>query len=135
MLSRIRLGLIIQPRRHVPNGHVVPIRVTIAGLADNGIHAGREGYLRSQSFAEEFGVEMYAFAVDLIQVFGGIRRVAGVEVPADAELVARVELDLLAFESSVDGFGDVSLQSGHVAVLHRRDSRLPIDQVKKEQNT
>ena len=31
------------------------------------------------------------------------------EVPADAELVANVDLDLLAFESSVDGFRDVCL--------------------------
>ena len=104
-------------------------------MVDDGIHAGGEGDLGGASFAEEFGVEVDAFAVDLVDVFGGIRKVTRVEVPADAELVAGVELDSLVFESFVDGFGDISLQTGYVTVLHSDDSRFPVRQVKMELRT
>ena len=135
VLTRIHLRLIIQPSRHIPNSHVVPVRIAIAGFADNGIHARRECYLGRPSPAKELGVEMDAFAVDLLDVLFGIRKVAGVEVPADAEQVARVELDFLAFEDVVDGFGDISLQPGHVTVLHPGHTRFPEEQVKMERST
>ena len=62
------------------------------------------------SCAKELSIEMYAFAVDLLDIIlGWIRKAAGIEVPADAGLVADVEVDLLAFESGVDGFCDVAL--------------------------
>ncbi len=135
MRGRIHLCLVIQPCRHVPNGHVIPVRVAITRFADYGIHARCECYLSGRSFAEKFGVDMDAFAVNLLDVLGGIRRVAGVEVPADAEQVARVELYFLAFEGIVDGFGDVSLQAGHVTVLHPGDSRFTEDRVKMRLST
>lgn len=135
MRSRIHLGLIVQPSRHIPHRHVVSIRVAVTGFADNGIHAGGEGDLGGASFAEEFGVEVDAFAVDLVDVLGGIGKVTRVEVPADAELVAAVELDSLVFESFVDGLGDVSLQTGYVTVLHSDDAGFPVGQVKMDLST
>ena len=135
MRSRVHLGLIIQPSRHIPDRHVVSDRVAVTGFADNGVHAGGEGDLDGASFAEEFGVEVDAFAVDLVDVFGGIGKVTRVKVPADAELVAGVELDSLVFEGFVDGFGDISLQAGHVTVLHSNDSRFTVGQVKMELST
>ncbi len=131
----IHLRLVVQPCRHVSNRHVIPIRIAITRLADYGIHARCKCYLSGRSFAEEFCIDMDAFAVNLLDVFGGIRRVAGVEVPADAEQVAWVELYFLAFEGIVDSFGDVSLQAGHVTVLHPRDSRFPEDRVKMRLST
>lgn len=122
---RVRLRSIIQPGRHVADGHVESARVAVTGWVDNGIRGRRERYLRRRSFAEELRVEVDAFAVDQPDVLGGIRRVAGVEVPADAEQVAGLELDLLASESTVDGFGDVALQTGHVTILPPDDGRFP----------
>ena len=122
---RVHLGLVVQPGRHVPDRHVVPVRVPVAGLADDGVHARRECYLRRAPLAEELRVQVHAFAVDLFDVLGRVRWVAGVEVPADAELVPRVELDLLAFEGDVDGFANVPLQAGHVSVLHPGHSGFP----------
>ena len=135
VFTRIHLRLIIQPSRHIPNSHVVPVRIAITRFADNGIHARRECYLGRPSSAKELGVEVDAFAVDLLDVLFGIRRVAGVEVPADAEQVARVELDFLAFEDAVDGFADISLQAGHVTVLHPGHTGFPEGQVKTERST
>ena len=132
MRRRVHLRLIIQPSRHVPNRHVVSIRVAVAGFVDKGIHARRECYFRGSSFAEEFRVDVHAFAVDLVNVLGRIGEVAGVKVSANAELVPRFELDVLAFESIVNGFRDVSLQTGHIAILHPEDSRFPRDQFKTE---
>ena len=105
----IHLGLIIQPSRHIAHGHVISVGIAIPRLIDNGIHSRGESDLGSASLGKELGVEVDAFAVDLVDILGGIGKVAGVEVPADAELVARVELDFDVFESVADGFGDVSL--------------------------
>ena len=132
---RVHLRLIIQPSRHIPNRHVVEYRVAIAGFVDNGIRARRESDFRGASFAEEFRVDVHAFAVDLVNVLCRIGEVAGVKVPADAELVAWFELDVLAFECVADGFRDVSLQAGHVAILHPGGSRFPKDQFKTEPST
>ena len=101
---RVRFGLVVQPGRHVVDRHVVSDRIAVAGRVDHGGRAGREGDLGGAVFAEEFGVEVDAFAVDLVDVLGGVGRVAGVEVPADAEEVAGLELDFLGFEDVGDGF-------------------------------
>ena len=118
MTGRVGLRLIIQPGRHVPHRHVVPDRIPLARFVDNRPGARREGYLGRLPCAEEFGVEVHAFAVDLGDLLGWIWRIAWVEVPSDPEQVARLELDLLVLERYIDGFCDVSLQSGHVAVFH-----------------
>ncbi len=123
MRSRIHPCLIVQPIRHIPNSHVISDGISIAGIIDNGIEARDKCYLRSPSFAKEFSIDVYAFAVDLFNVLSGIRWVARVKVPADTELVADIELDFLTFEGVVDRFGDVALESGYVAVLHARDPR------------
>lgn len=107
--SSVRLRLIIQPSRHIPDSHVVPDGIAITGRVDNGVRVRGEGYLCGPSFAKELGVEVYAFAVDLLDISCGVRKVARVKVPADTELVAYVELDFLAFEGVADRFGNISL--------------------------
>lgn len=130
----VGLGLIIQPGRVIPNGHVV-----LVGIAETGCvgaaHVHHECYLGGLSFAEELGVDVLPLAGLLIDALLRVRRVAGVGVPADAEKVTRFELDFLAFEGIVDGFGDVSLQSGHILVFPAGNFVCPNDLVRRDLNT
>ena len=70
---------------------------------------------------QHWDVRLY---VDLIDFLDRIRRVIRVKVPADTELVAYIELDFLISEGLVDKFSDITLQTGHIAVVTSRFSIL-----------
>lgn len=130
----VGLRLVIQPGRVIPDGHVVLVGITEAGCV-GAAHAHHEGYLGGLLFAEELGVDVLPFAVLLFDALFGVGGVAGVGVPADAEQVTLFELDFLAFEGVIDGFGDVSLQSGYVLVLPPGGFIGPEDLVKRDLST
>ena len=132
MRGRIHLRLIIKPSRHVTNSHVISVGIAITRLAEDGACTRRERYFGGRPSTKELSVQVYTFAVDLLDIFTGIRRVAGVKVPANAELVAYIKLDPLVSESVVDSFRYISLQSGYITILHPRDSRFSKDTVKTE---
>ena len=76
--------------------------MTLTGYVHKSIRNRSERYHFSPSFAKERSIEMYAFAVNLIGIPGGIRKPPRFKVPVDAELVAYLELDLLTSEDVLD---------------------------------